>query len=75
MDYLSMTFLEKIGHRIRELRRVKGWSQEELADHANLHRTYISSVEQGKRNLAAVNLKGLANAFGMSISEMLKDID
>lgn len=70
-----MTFLEKIGHRIRELRRVKGWSQEELADRANLHRTYISSVEQGKRNLAAVNLKGLANAFGMSISEMLKDID
>ena len=68
-------FLRALGRRIRELRLAKGWSQEELARRSGLHRTYISSVEQGKRNLAALNLRGLARAYRMSMSELFKGID
>jgi transcriptional regulator with XRE-family HTH domain len=39
--------VRKVGHRIRELRQKKGWSQEKLAEEAGLHRTYIGQVERG----------------------------
>ena len=68
-------FLQAMGQRIRALRTRKGWSQEQLADRSGLHRTYISSVEQGKRNLAALNLRGLARAFGISLSKLFAGID
>lgn len=58
---------EKVGQRIRELRRQLGISQEELASRANLDRTYITSVERGKRNISVVNLEKLANALGVSL--------
>ena len=45
-----METLKRIGANIQRLRKEKGWSQEELADRTGLHRTYISSVERGKRN-------------------------
>ena len=58
---------EKVGQRIRKLRRQLGISQEELASRANLDRTYITSVERGKRNISVVNLEKLANALGVSL--------
>ena len=45
-----MDTLKRVGANIQRLRKEKGWSQEELADRTGLHRTYISSVERGKRN-------------------------
>ena len=39
--------VRKVGRRIRELRRQKGWSQEKLAEEASLHRTYIGQVVEG----------------------------
>ncbi|MBR7069023.1 MAG: helix-turn-helix transcriptional regulator [Oxalobacter sp.] len=44
--------IKQIGQRIRELRRAKGISQEQLGLEAGLHRTYIVSVENGKRNIS-----------------------
>ena len=54
---------EKVGRRIRELRGQLGISQEELAARASLDRTYITSVERGKRNISIVNLEKLSNAL------------
>ena len=54
---------EKVGQRIRELRGQLGISQEELAAHANLDRTYITSVERGKRNISIVNLEKISIAL------------
>lgn len=48
---------EKVGQRIRELRGQLGISQEELAARANLDRTYITSVERGKRNISIGTLE------------------
>ena len=57
-----------VGKRIKELRNKLGISQEELADIAELDRTYITSVECGKRNISIVNVEKLANALNVSLS-------
>lgn len=58
-----------VGKRIKELRNKLGISQEELADIAELDRTYITSVECGKRNISIVNVEKLAKALNVSLSE------
>lgn len=57
-----------VGKRVKELRNKLGISQEELADIAELDRTYITSVECGKRNISIVNVEKLANALNVSLS-------
>ena len=61
-----------VGKRIKELRNKLGISQEELADIAELDRTYITSVECGKRNISIVNVEKLANALNVSLSVFFK---
>lgn len=58
-----------VGKRVKELRNNMGISQEELADLADLDRTYITSVECGKRNISIVNVEKLANALKVTLSE------
>jgi transcriptional regulator with XRE-family HTH domain len=62
------------GSNIRQIRKVKGISQEQLADLASLHRTYIGSVERGERNISLENIVTLANALEVSPCELLKGI-
>ena len=57
-----------VGKRVRELRNSIGISQEELADLAGLDRTYITSVECGKRNISIVNIEKLAKALKVSLA-------
>ena len=65
---------EKLGERIRELRLKTGLSQEKFALKIGLDRTYYSSVENGKRNVAIVNIEKIANGFGITLSELFKGI-
>ena len=58
-----------VGKRVKELRNKVGISQEELADNAHLDRTYITSVERGKRNISIVNIEKLAKALQVSLAE------
>lgn len=58
-----------VGKRVRELRNGIGISQEELANLAGLDRTYITSVECGKRNISIVNIEKLTNALQVSLKE------
>ena len=53
----------KVGSRIRELRKDKGISQEQLALIADLDRTYMTSVENGRRNISIVNLEKIVKAL------------
>jgi transcriptional regulator with XRE-family HTH domain len=64
-----MDIKEKIGKRLRELRTDKGLSQEKFSFECNLDRTYIASIEQGKRNVSVVNIEKIAQAFNLSVSE------
>ena len=58
-----------LGKRVRELRTKLGLSQEELADIAHLDRTYITSVECGRRNISIVNIEKLVNSLNVSLAE------
>ena len=62
----------KVGKRIKELRNKLGISQEELAFRSEIHRTYIASLEVGKRNVSIETLEKVVNALEVSISEFFK---
>lgn len=68
---MKETVLIKFGQRIRELRKARSLSQEQLAELTGFHRNYIGMIERGERNPALVNIEILANAFGISLSELL----
>jgi transcriptional regulator with XRE-family HTH domain len=55
-----MDVRERVGLNLQRLRREKGLSQEELADRANIHQTYLSGVERGKRNPTVTVLQRIA---------------
>jgi transcriptional regulator with XRE-family HTH domain len=64
-----------LARNLRRLRRAKGLTQEVLADEVGLSQTYLSEVEGEKRNISLDNIEALATAFGISISDLLKDGD
>lgn len=64
------TVRQRFGRRIRQLREAKGWSQERLAAEAQLHATYISEVEHGKRNISIDNIARLAEALDVPIAAL-----
>lgn len=65
-----MNIKEALGKRIKTLRNELGFSQEELADRAGIDRTYITSVECGKRNISIVNIDKIATALGVTLSKL-----
>lgn len=69
-----MDIKSKVGIRIREVREIVKMSQKDLAYAADLDRSYIASVENGKRNISIVNLEKVANALGITLSELFKGI-
>lgn len=64
-----MDIKEKFGSRIAYLRKAKGISQETLAELSGLHRTYISSLEVGKRNISIVAIEKLAIGLECEITD------
>lgn len=59
--------------RLRQIRQIKMLSQEELADLAGLHRTYVGSVERSERNISIDNMERLAKALEIDITELLRE--
>jgi len=70
-----MDIRTKIGLRIRELRKAKGLSQEQLALKAEIDRTYMASVENGKRNVAIVNIEKIINALDTSFKDFFSGLE
>jgi transcriptional regulator with XRE-family HTH domain len=60
----------RFGRRVRELRTARGLSQEAFADACGLHRTYIGGIERGERNLSLENIGKIAEALGVTLSEL-----
>lgn len=60
------------GKRVRVLRKSMGFSQEQLADAANLHRTYIGSIERGEQNVSLDNIERVAKALKIQITELFE---
>ncbi len=64
----------KFGERVRGLREKAGLSQEELGFRADLHRTYIGSIERGEQNVSIDNIHKLAKALKISLSGLFNSI-
>ncbi len=63
--------LRRLGQRVRRLRLVKGWTQEDLAAECELDRSYVSGLETGRRNPTYLNLLRLAKVFGLPLVAFL----
>ena len=68
---LAPGLLVRFGEKVRELRQHKGVSQERLAELCGLHRTYVSSVERGERNISLLNIAKLAAALDVSLTDIM----
>lgn len=64
----------KVGRRIAKYRNDQSLSQEELASIANIHRTYLASVESGKRNISIMNLEKIIKALNITFEEFFHDL-
>lgn len=71
---MEKTVAIKFGETIRKVRGEHRMSQEELAEQCGLHRTYISDVELGKRNVSLENISRLTKALSVSISDLFKEM-
>ena len=67
-----MNVRSRVGANVKRLREAKGLSQEELAFEAEVHRTYVSGIERGKRNPTVTVVERLADALGAKASELLR---
>jgi ribosome-binding protein aMBF1 (putative translation factor) len=63
---------KKVGFNIRKYREKKGWSQEQLALEADLHRAYIGQIERGEKNIGLVNLEKIARALVLKPEALLR---
>ena len=65
----------RFGQAVRKLRQGQKISQEELAERCGLHRTYISDIELGKRNVSLENIERIAAALERSLSDFFKEVE
>lgn len=69
--YTMPNILELVGSRIREIRKTKSLSQEQLGELSGFHFSYIGGLERGERNISLVNLAKIAEALEVNIHELL----
>lgn len=65
----------RLAHKLRLLRVIRGWSQEELASASGMHRTSISLIERAECNVSLDTLEQLANTLGIALPELLDATD
>ena len=69
-----MDINKQLGMRIKYLRSLRKWSQEDLALEAEVNKNYLSDLERGERNPTVKVLEKIAKALGISISDLFKGI-
>jgi len=70
-----MNINRNFGIVIRKLREEKGWSQEKFAEYAEIHRTYVSEIESGKRNISLKIAEKLAKCLDLYLSDLIKETE
>lgn len=61
-----------LGNYLRSVREKRGWSQEELAFHCGLHRTYVGALERGEYNVTLLTLRTVTAALGITVLDAIK---
>ena len=62
--------MREVGKNIRQYRKQKGWSQEDLAFECEFHRTYIGAVERGEKNITILNLLKIKEKLGVRLIDL-----
>lgn len=71
---MKKEILIKFGDRVRAIRLELNLSQEELADRAGVHRTYIGMIERGEKNITLENIHKIADALGVKVESLVGEI-
>ncbi|MGE9268681.1 MAG: helix-turn-helix domain-containing protein [Verrucomicrobiales bacterium] len=71
---MSKSLVESVAECVKRLRRERGISQEDLAERADLDRTYISGIERAVRNISLNSLSSIIRALGLTTKEFLKEL-
>ena len=69
-----MTIARELGERLRAYRTQRGWSQEEMAERADLHTTYIGQLERGEKNATIESISKVAAALDISLPKLFENI-
>jgi transcriptional regulator with XRE-family HTH domain len=72
---VKLDVLERFGRAVKFRREELGLTQEDLADKAGIHRTYLSDVERGTRNLSLINIEKLSTSLSVSMSVLFKLVE
>jgi len=71
---VSTDICVRLGKRLRRLRKNREWTQVYMAEHVGMDRSFISDLENGKKEICIRNLELLATTFGISISKLLSGL-
>jgi transcriptional regulator with XRE-family HTH domain len=66
---------ERFGFAVKTRREELSLTQEDLAEKAGIHRTYVSDIERGSRNLSLINIERLAAALAMSLADLFRLVE
>ena len=66
---------DRFGCAVKDRREALGLTQEEFAERAGVHRTYLSDIERGTRNLSLINIERVASALGLKISQLFQLVE
>lgn len=67
--------MKLVGHRVRDLRKERGWSQEALGEKGGFHYSYIGQIERGEKNVSLLNLVKIADALEVSVPQLFAYLD
>ncbi len=70
---MKKQILMKFGQKVREESIKQKISQEELAERAGVHRTYIGMIERAEKNITLENIEKIAKALGLKLGSLFKD--
>ena len=65
----------RFGFAVKDRREALGLTQEEFAERAGIHRTYLSDIERGTRNLSLINIERVALALSLKVSELFQVVE
>ncbi len=65
----------RLGKRIRELRKAKGWRQIDLAQHCGVREVHLSYLERGMREVGSNTLVAIAKGLDVKLSDLLRDVE
>jgi transcriptional regulator with XRE-family HTH domain len=70
----SSKLLDRLGSRIRKLRKNREWTQVEMAERFGVDRSFLADLERGKTNVSILTLDTVARGFEISLSKLLSGL-